>query len=262
MARLATELVEQALGDEPEQRPGTTSAVTAALARTLQALADTDMDDLTAARLLPARFAQRLSEAVPGVTRQLTEDERRLYDVLLDATALHILYFLTRRSPYLSRTLAEETRTLAGLVHGTASPRIRPPSPAVADAAFEERYAHDTAVLHNHLTIFGIDLAHSPDSWPLDAAYLGLRCEPAGPADHDTSPGAPDDGTSPDEPPHPRRTGPGRPQPGPRPRRRRVRQDHPPPVADRRHRPRRTARHPREAARPDPVPAAGPPLRP
>ncbi|MEU9113324.1 NACHT domain-containing protein [Streptomyces sp. NPDC048483] len=56
------------------------------------------------------------------------------------------------------------------------------------DTAFESHYAHSTATTHNHLTIFGIDLAHSPDSWPLDAAYLGLQCEP-------------DPGTQDDEPP-------------------------------------------------------------
>ncbi|MFI9051828.1 NACHT domain-containing protein [Streptomyces sp. NPDC053427] len=52
------------------------------------------------------------------------------------------------------------------------------PTPPTPDAAFETHYAHSTATTHNHLTIFGIDLAHSPDSWPLDAAYLGLQCEP------------------------------------------------------------------------------------
>ncbi|MEU4682035.1 NACHT domain-containing protein [Streptomyces xinghaiensis] len=45
------------------------------------------------------------------------------------------------------------------------------------DAAFEERYAHDIIAGHNHLTIYGIDLNHSPDTWPLDAAYLSLEAE-------------------------------------------------------------------------------------
>lgn len=45
------------------------------------------------------------------------------------------------------------------------------------DAAFEERYAKDIIAGHNHLTIYGIDLAHSPDSWPLDTAYLSLEAE-------------------------------------------------------------------------------------
>ncbi|MFG2139145.1 NACHT domain-containing protein [Streptomyces sp. NPDC048650] len=58
------------------------------------------------------------------------------------------------------------------------------------DATFEARYAHTTATTHNHLTIFGIDLTHSPDSWPLDAAYLGLTCEPD-PATEDDEPPAP-----------------------------------------------------------------------
>ncbi|WP_406219300.1 NACHT domain-containing protein [Streptomyces decoyicus] len=235
---LAAVLVEQALdgtcGNEGR-------AVTTALARTLRALADIEMDDLDAARLLPAEFARRLCETAPGVTRQLTADGARLHSLLLDAVALHILYFFTRRSGYVARTLVEQTRTLATLVDGqgaaglrlplpaaedtasryaapvspgredTAAPYTAPkaPSPhdstvhdstvhdttvhdpALRDAVFEARYAHDTAALHNHLTIFGIDLAHSPDSWPLDAAYLGLQCEP-GPTDAD----APQDAAS------------------------------------------------------------------
>ncbi|MEU8353185.1 NACHT domain-containing protein [Streptomyces sp. NPDC048845] len=47
------------------------------------------------------------------------------------------------------------------------------------DAAFEERYAQDIIAGHNHLTIYGIDLTHSPDSWPLDPAFLPLEVEPS-----------------------------------------------------------------------------------
>ncbi|MFK8848244.1 hypothetical protein [Streptomyces sp. Ac-502] len=103
----------------------------------------------------------------------------------------------------------------------------RLPSRFAEDAAFETRYAHYTAALHNHLTVFGIDLAHSPDSWPLDAAYLGLHCE--------AEPAAADSG-GPQSPPS-RRARPVRPVPDPRTGRGRLRQDHPAPVAGRRHRP-------------------------
>ncbi|MEV0371467.1 NACHT domain-containing protein [Streptomyces sp. NPDC050636] len=180
--RLAAALVERALGDESNgERPigaAEDQDVAEALARTLQALGDIEMDDLQAARLLPAEFARRLGATVPGVTHRLTADGTRLYALLLDAAALHILHFFTQRSAFVARTLVEQSRTLAELVHGHGAPGARPSSRSAEDAAFEERFAHDTAVLHNHLTIFGIDLAHSPDSWPLDAAYLGLQCEP------------------------------------------------------------------------------------
>ncbi|WP_328689201.1 NACHT domain-containing protein [Streptomyces caniferus] len=238
---LAAALVERGWGAAPGVgKP----AVTAALVRSLRALADLGMDDLDAARLLPAEFARRLCAAVPGVTRHLTANETRLHGLLLDVAARHILYFFTRRSAYVAATLVEETRTLAELLHGpdaaaplpaprtaeakavrdhaapgpaapgpaapdsaapdsaaadtTAAHPADPASPACGttaqDTAFEARYADRTAALHNHLTIFGIDLAHSPDSWPLDAAYLGLECEP-GPQDADAA--------GPDEPPLP-----------------------------------------------------------
>ncbi|MFI9262378.1 NACHT domain-containing protein [Streptomyces sioyaensis] len=202
--------------------PGRTApehqAVAAALARTLHALADIEMDDLDAARLLPAEFARRLCGTVPGATRELTHDGARLHGLLLDVASLHLLHLFTQRSAFVSRTLVEQTRTLTELVHGqgaaattlpprtaeepatgdvgATSPYPASPSPASGpdltsqDAAFEAHYARATAALHNHLTIFGIDLAHSPDSWPLDAAYLGLQCEP-GPQDGEAAaPGA------------------------------------------------------------------------
>ncbi|MFJ8675037.1 NACHT domain-containing protein [Streptomyces sp. NPDC093589] len=213
LLRVAAELVGAALDDGPRARPATAptatataarpvapgedSAVADALARTLRALGEIDMDDLQAARLLPAEFARRLHETVPGVTRALSAEGTRFHSLLLDSVAPYILRFLTLRSPYVARVLTEQ---LSG--HGAG----HAPSPSSEDAAFEERYAHATAVLHNHLTIFGIDLAHSPDSWPLDAAYLGLQCEPrplgAGPAGAAGPAGGPD-AAGQDEPPVP-----------------------------------------------------------
>ncbi|USA01912.1 NACHT domain-containing protein [Streptomyces lydicamycinicus] len=224
---LAAALVERASAGRTDAE---NQAVAAALARTLHALADIGMDDLDAARLLPAEFARRLCGTVPGATRDLTHDGARLHGLLLDVAARHLLYLFTERSAFVARTLVEQTRTLTELIHGpgaapTAALPSRtaggpapeavveddtfqasaapPPSPATPDlpsqdAAFEARYAQDTAALHNHLTIFGIDLTHSPDSWPLDAAYLGLQCEP-GPQDTEGSP----DTAGQDDPPLP-----------------------------------------------------------
>ncbi|MGY4990777.1 NACHT N-terminal Helical domain 1-containing protein [Streptomyces nigrescens] len=235
---LAAALVEQASAGRTDAE---SEAVAAALARTLHALAEIEMDDLDAARLLPAEFARRLCETVPGATRELTHDGVRLHGLLLDVAALHLLYLFAQRSDCVAGTLIEQTRTLTELVHGpsvAASSVLLPPrtadgpaakeaaddeatfqdaaspphasgqaiasqattSQALAshDAAFEARYAQDTAALHNHLTIFGIDLTHSPDSWPLDAAYLGLQCEPV-PQDAEGTP----DPAGQDEPPLP-----------------------------------------------------------
>ncbi|MFI9079015.1 NACHT domain-containing protein [Streptomyces sioyaensis] len=201
LSGVAAALVEQASGGAAGDA---NQALATALTSSLRALADTGMDDADAVRLLPAAFARRLCEAAPGATRGLTPDAAQLHGLLLDAAALHILHFLTRRSPYVAHTLVEQTRTLAGLIdgHGSAAPRTPPPAPedtTSRDDVFEARYARATAALHNHLTIFGIDLAHSPDSWPLDAAYLGLQCEP-GPQDGEAAaPGA----AGQDEPPVP-----------------------------------------------------------
>ncbi|GAA2585007.1 NACHT domain-containing protein [Streptomyces tubercidicus] len=218
---LAAALVEQASAGRTDAE---SEAVATALARTLRALAEIEMDDLDAARLLPAEFARRLCAAVPGATRQLTHDGARLHGLLLDVAALHLLHRFTQRSPFVAGTLVEQTRTLTELIHGQraafstaaqpsrtagaspttdtvqdAAPLATAPAPQTPqDATFEARYARDTAALHNHLTIFGIDLTHSPDSWPLDAAYLGLQCEP-GPQDAEGAP----DGAGQDDPPLP-----------------------------------------------------------
>ncbi|WP_030621696.1 NACHT domain-containing protein [Streptomyces sclerotialus] len=184
LERLAERLVAPAASDEAAIPP-----VSGALARTFGALATSELDDWQAVRLRPADFAQRMRAAVPDVERGLTADGRALFRAVLDAVAVHILHFFTRRSEFVARTLVEQTRRLAELAAGkdgagdgdgaAGEPAVgtAPPRGSSADAAFEERYARDVAVLHNHLTIFGIDLAHSPDSWPLDAAYLGLQCE-------------------------------------------------------------------------------------
>ncbi|WP_052865994.1 NACHT domain-containing protein [Streptomyces niger] len=189
LERLAERLVAPAVPAEAALPP-----LVGALARTLAALAASELDDWHAVRLRPGDFAQRMRAAVPDVEHALTDDGRALYRAVLDVLAVHILHFFTRRSDFVARTLPAETRRLAELAAGQdgsdgdgggGEPVFREAVPdgavrdeeAPDDAAFEAQYARDVTVLHNHLTIFGIDLAHSPDSWPLDAAYLGLQCE-------------------------------------------------------------------------------------
>ncbi|MEU2793114.1 NACHT domain-containing protein [Streptomyces sp. NPDC007100] len=183
--RLAAKLVERAVtppdhGANGHERPVAADeerAVTDALTRTLWALGEIDMDVAQAARLEAADFARQLCRAAPGATRELTHDGTELHAILVGTAALHILHFFSQRAAFVPRTLVEQSRQLADIGDTLGALSDRLPSRSAEDAAFEARYAHDTAVLHNHLTIFGIDLAHSPDSWPLDAAYLGLRCE-------------------------------------------------------------------------------------
>ncbi|OKI07247.1 ATP-binding protein [Streptomyces sp. CB02923] len=199
--RIAAKLVDRAVtplpgatGEELERpvRPDEDRAVAQALARTLWALGDIDMELVQDVRLEADELARRLRRAAPDATRELTDDGTRLHGILLDTASLHILEFFTRLTGFDARTLAENRRTLGRLDATLGTLAARLPSRTAEDADFETRYAHDTAVLHNHLTIFGIDLAHSPDSWPLDAAYLGLRCE--------AEPAAADRGGTPEPP--------------------------------------------------------------
>ncbi|WAP56828.1 NACHT domain-containing protein [Streptomyces sp. S465] len=147
LPRIAAALAEAEL--RRTARPG----VIGALARTLHSLGTIDLDDVRAVRLGPEAFARHLAVAAPDAGEGLDPDEARLHASLREAVAAHILRFLTLRSRFVA---------------------------AAEDAAFEERYAQDIVAAHDHLTIYGIDLAHSPDSWPLDAAYLSLETETDG----------------------------------------------------------------------------------
>ncbi|MBI0385514.1 ATP-binding protein, partial [Streptomyces albiflaviniger] len=122
-------------------------------ARTLHSLGTVDLDDLRAVRLGPDAFARHLAVGAPDADEGLDAADARTHASLREAVCAHILRFLTVRSPFVT---------------------------AAEDAAFEERYARDTVAAHDHLTIYGIDLTHSPDSWPLDAAYLSLETETDG----------------------------------------------------------------------------------
>ncbi|MEC4018608.1 NACHT domain-containing protein [Streptomyces sp. H27-D2] len=181
LAGLADKLVERALrtagpGEQPivaDERV----AVTDAVARTLHALGSLDIDDLHAVRLGTREFAGLLFTAAPDAPRGLSADGELFHAALVENACLHILHFFTQRSTFVASTLVEQTRRLAELSARLDTLTRRLPARSAEDSAFEERYAKDLIAGHNHLTIYGIDLAHSPDSWPLDAAYLGLEAE-------------------------------------------------------------------------------------
>ncbi|MDQ8706450.1 NACHT domain-containing protein [Streptomyces sp. LHD-70] len=179
---LGAKLVRQAVGGPGERpvRPDEDQVVADALARTLDALGEVGMSDVQAVALQADGFAQHLGSLAPDATRELSEEGALLHALLLEVTARHILEFFTTRSAFVPRTLVEHSGFLAELCKRYERLEARVPSQGAADAAFEERFARDTAILHNRLTIFGIDLASAPDSWPLDTTYLGLRCEPGG----------------------------------------------------------------------------------
>ncbi|MGW7639037.1 NACHT domain-containing protein [Streptomyces decoyicus] len=183
--KLATELVDRAVrACGPGERPlpaDEEPAVADALAATLRGLGELDMDDVQAVHLGAAALAARLQAARPPATRGLSRDAGLLHDALLGTACLHIVHFFTRRSAFVARTLVQQSRSLDSLIGIIDAFIERYPSPRAADAAFERSYLAYLARKHGRLTIYGIDLAHSPDRWPLDAAYMSLEATaPAG----------------------------------------------------------------------------------
>ncbi|MGP3971106.1 NACHT domain-containing protein [Streptomyces sp. 6N223] len=175
LLKLAKELVkrgEQAAGPRDPRLPADERpALAEAVARTLHALGDLDMDDVQAVGLGPERFAARLRrQAGPDATRELSRDAALFHDRLVDAASVHILHFFTQRSTFVARTLVEQSQRLEEITR-------RLPSPANPDAAFEEEYAASLVRLHSQLTIVGVDFTNSPDTWSLGATYLGLGAE-------------------------------------------------------------------------------------
>ncbi|MEV6790565.1 NACHT domain-containing protein [Streptomyces sp. NPDC051320] len=194
LAKLGDTLVERALrtcgpGEQPIAQDERI-AVAEAVARTLHALGGIDIDDLHAVRLGTREFAALLFTAAPDADRGLSADGARFHAALVETACLHILHFFTQRSTFVAATLVEQTRQLAELSARMDALARRFPGRPSEDAAFEERYARDVIAGHNHLTIYGIELAHSPDSWPLDTAYLSLQAE-FGAVPDDTGPPQP-----------------------------------------------------------------------
>ncbi|MEU4104272.1 NACHT domain-containing protein [Streptomyces tanashiensis] len=174
--RLAGTLVERSLsGDgEPPFPADETEAVTDTLAKTLLALGDLDMDDVQAVRLGHRDLARRLRTAAPPPDG-LATDSALYLESLTEWACLHILEFFTRRSTFVARSLVEQTRAQAELIAKVDEVIRRTPRADSRDTDFERRYLEHLAKRHGRLTIYGIDLHHSPDRWPLDLAYLSLE---------------------------------------------------------------------------------------
>ncbi|MFJ9415427.1 NACHT domain-containing protein [Streptomyces sp. NPDC101227] len=176
--KLAAELVSRSLRTaRPGERPfpeDEETAVADALATTLSGLGELAMDDVQAVLLGHSVLADHLMAAAPHATRGLTRDAELLHHTLLGTACLHIVHFFTQRSTFVARTLVEQSRSLDGAIAKIDSLLAGHPSPRTADTAFERSYLTYIARKHSRLTIYGIDLAHSPDRWPLDSAYLSL----------------------------------------------------------------------------------------
>nr|WP_238420601.1 NACHT domain-containing protein [Streptomyces taklimakanensis] len=176
LRRLAAELLERAVGPLPaSERPpgGEERAVVHALADTLYALGDLDMDDVQAVALGERELARRLREAAGDPTRDLSRDAAVLHDALLEAACRQILHFFTRRSTFVARALVEQTRRQAALEARVTAGAERA-LPHAGDAAFEERYADHIVRRHGRLTIHGLDPVRSRE-WRLDTAFLSLE---------------------------------------------------------------------------------------
>ncbi|MGI5481442.1 NACHT domain-containing protein [Streptomyces lavendofoliae] len=173
---LAARLVADALAvpGEPPFPPDEAEAVAHALARTLLALGDLDMDDVQAVRLGHRELAGRLRAAAPAGDG-LSTDASLFLESLTEWACLLVLEFFTQRSSFVARTLVEHSRTQAELIAKVDALTARTPRPFAADAAFERRYHAYVTRRQGSLTIYGIDLHDSPDAWPLDGTYLSLE---------------------------------------------------------------------------------------
>ncbi len=184
LRRLAAELVDRAVrAAGPGERPvaeDEQQAVADALATTLRALGDLDMDDVQAVRLGSTALAERLEAAAPHAVRDLSRDAELLHGTLLGTACLHIVHFFSRRSTFVARTLVQQSRSLDDLITVIDEFLARHPSQPASDTAFERDYLAYVARKHARLTIYGIDLANSPDRWPLDAAYMSLEATASG----------------------------------------------------------------------------------
>jgi hypothetical protein len=149
------------------------AAVKGAVIHSLRALGDLDMEDVQAVRLGHRALARRLMSESPRATDGLSQDAVYIYESVVETACMHILHFFTQRSSFVARTLVEQTRQLSELLGKVDELINRTPSPG--DGVFEDRYSEYISHRYSELTIFGLNLTESPESWPLDAAYLSLE---------------------------------------------------------------------------------------
>ncbi|MGW0914762.1 NACHT domain-containing protein [Streptomyces sp. NPDC002784] len=186
--KLSAELVRQALkGGERPIGADEEQAVAHALTDTLYALGDLTMTDVQAVDLGHEHLAATLRRASGHPDRELSYDAGHFYVRLLTSACLHIVHFFTQRSAFVARTLVEQSRRQRELIAKVDELIARTPPTGGTDTAFERRYLSYVPTRHGRLTIYGIDLAHSPGRWPLDAAYLSLQA--LGPAEDDRATG-------------------------------------------------------------------------
>ncbi|WP_406862361.1 NACHT domain-containing protein [Streptomyces sp. HUAS MG47] len=175
--RLAAGLVREAVSapGEPPFPADETEAVADALARSLVALGDLDMDDVQAVRLGHWELARRLRKAAGGPPAGLSADSAYFLDSLTEWACLHILDFFTQRSTFVARSLVEQAKDQQELIAKIDELIHRVPRQDGRDVEFERRYLAYVAKKHGKLTIYGIDLHDSAERWPLDVAYLSLE---------------------------------------------------------------------------------------
>jgi hypothetical protein len=179
MWKIARELVKVAVEanlSEPPIASDEREALADALAATLSALGDLEMDDVQAVRLGKRELARRLKAERPDATRDLSADAATLYESLVDLSCLHILHFFTQRSTFIANSLVTQTRMLDEALRLLDAVVDRIPRPGSADEEFEGRYLAHIERKHGNLNIFGLDLSDPNRArWPLDTAYLNLE---------------------------------------------------------------------------------------
>ncbi len=175
--RLVDQLVRKTLNSDPElyHLRGNPEPLAEAVCQTLLALGDLDMDDIQAVNLRHDGLARKLKGANPTVRRELSEEFTHLYDTIVDICCLHVLEFFSSRPEFIARTQIEAVGILHAQDKMLLSLLERLPDPKSVDTLFEKQYADEIVRRYDELTIFGIDLANSHASWPLDTAYLSLE---------------------------------------------------------------------------------------